>query len=84
MSFREPSAREDSVEGRAHGSTSTHRAAATFVAVLSICFLLFAIGAVLMLRDKTWAWIAVVIALPLGLFFFVRDVDFSAPLGIQF
>ncbi len=48
--------------------------------LLTLCFIVLAIRAWMMLRDDERAWIAIPIALLLGLAVFIGNVDFSSPL----
>ena len=51
--------------------------------VIALVFAVFTAGAVLMLRDDDRAWIAVPVAIVIGLGVFISDVDFSTGLGLQ-
>ena len=52
--------------------------------MMVLMFLVFAVASFFLLRKAKWGWIAVLVALALGTFIFVGDVDFSQPLGLQF
>jgi hypothetical protein len=52
--------------------------------MMVLSFGLFAVGSYTLLRRWSWGWWLVMAALVVGTIVFIRDVDWSQPLGLQF